>query len=170
MFRMRVVPAVAGRWVALGAVVGLLSVGYAQAAPAEQAAAQPAQQAQAAPAARVFASDAGMVLNFIKADKTADFENVMGKLKEALSKSEKPERKQQAASWKVFKAAEPGPGGSVLYVFFIDPAVKGADYTVSAILAEGFPQEVQALYKQYAEAYAQGQNFVNLTLVNALGK
>jgi hypothetical protein len=70
-------------------------------APAGQA---PAQQAQAAPAARVFASDAGMVLNFIKPDKTADFEAVMAKLKEALQKSEKPERKQQAASWQIFKA------------------------------------------------------------------
>jgi hypothetical protein len=58
----------------------------------------------------------------------------------------------------------------VLYVFMIDPSVKGADYTVSTILAEGFPTEVQALYKQYAEAYASGQNFVNLSLVADLGK
>ena len=153
------------RRIALGVVVGLLTAGSSF---AQQAA--PAAQAAAAPTARLFASDAGMVLNFIKGDKTADFEAVIGKLKEALNKSEKPERKQQAASWKIFKAAEPGPNGSVLYVFFIDPAVKGADYTVSALLAEGFPAEVQTLYKQYAEAYAQGQNFVNLTLVNALGK
>jgi hypothetical protein len=52
----------------------------------------------------------------------------------------------------------------------IDPSVKGADYTVSNILAEGFPAEVQALYKQYADAYASGQNFVNLSLVSDLGK
>ena len=49
-----------------------------------------------------------MVLNFIKPDKTADFEMVMGKLKEAMAKSEKPERKQQAAGWKVFKSPDPG--------------------------------------------------------------
>jgi hypothetical protein len=119
---------------------------------------------------RVFASDAGLVLNFVKPDKTADFEAIMGKLREALQKSEKPGRKQQAASWKVMKALEPGTNGSVLYVFLIDPAVKGADYTVSTILAEAFPDEVQALYKQYAEAYATGQNFVNLRLVFALGQ
>jgi pyruvate/2-oxoglutarate dehydrogenase complex dihydrolipoamide acyltransferase (E2) component len=130
----------------------------------------PAQQAAAAPAARTFGSDAGMVLNFIKPDKTADFEAIIAKLKEALQKSEKPERKQQAASWKVFKSPDPAAGGNVLYVFVIDPAVKGADYTVSTILAEGFPQEVQTLYKQYADAYAQGQNFVNLALVSDLGK
>src|ERR1700730_8610167 len=131
---------------------------------------QPAQQAQATPTARMFASDAGMVLNFIKADKTADFEAVIAKLKEALQKSAKPERKQQAASWKVFKSPDPNPNGTVLYVFIIDPAVKGADYTISTILNEAFPQEVQALYKQYADAYAQGQNFVNLALVSDLGK
>jgi pyruvate/2-oxoglutarate dehydrogenase complex dihydrolipoamide acyltransferase (E2) component len=131
---------------------------------------QPAQQAQAAPTARMFASDAGMVLNFIKADKTADFEAVITKLKEALQKSPKPERKQQAASWKVFKSPDPNPNGTVLYVFVIDPAVKGADYTISTILNEAFPQEVQTLYKQYADSYAQGQNFVNLALVSDLGK
>ena len=152
------------RRIVFGFVVGALSAttAFAQAAPAAAA--------QAAPTARLFASDAGMVLNFIKPDKTADFEAVMGKLKEALSKSEKPERKQQAASWKVFKSPDPAAGGNVLYVFMIDPAVKGADYTVSTILAEAFPTEVQALYKQYAEAYASGQNFVNLSLVSNLAK
>jgi hypothetical protein len=119
--------------------------------------------------ARVFASDAGIVLNFIKPEKTADFEAVVAKLREALQKSDKPERKQQAASWKVFRANEPGANGTVLYVFTIDPAVKGADYTVSMILAEAFPTEAQALYKSYAESYASGQNYVNLKLVAALG-
>jgi hypothetical protein len=60
--------------------------------------------------------------------------------------------------------------GSVLYAFTIDPAVPGAGCTVSTILAEAFPTEVQSLYKQYAEACALGQNFVNLTLVSALAE
>ena len=161
------------RRIVFGFVVGTLSVAtaFAQAPPATPATSPaPAAAAQAAPAARTFASDAGMVLNFIKPDKTADFESVIGKLKEALQKSAKPERKQQAATWKVFKSPDPAAGGNVLYVFMIDPSVKGADYTVSTILAEGFPAEVQALYKQYAEAYASGQNFVNLSLVADLGK
>lgn len=111
-----------------------------------------------------------MVLNFIKPDKMSDFEAVVAKLREALQKSDKPERKHQAASWKVFRALESGANGSVLYVFTIDPAVKDADYTVSTILAEAFPNEVQALYKEYADAYATGQNFVNLKLVSALGQ
>jgi hypothetical protein len=152
-------------WMALGLVVGVVTttVVYAQQTP-------PAQQAQQAPAKRVFASDGGMVLNFIKPDKTADFEAVVAKLKEALAKSDKPERKEQAKSWKVFKSPDPAQGGNVLYVFMIDPAVKDADYTVSNILAEAFPTEVQELYTKYAGAYASGQNFVNLQVVADLGK
>jgi hypothetical protein len=154
-------------WIVLGLIAGVLSAAPLQA----QQAAAPAQAAQAAPTTRVFSGDAGMVLNFIKADKVADFEMVVAKLKEALGKSAKPERKQQATSWKIFKAAEPGAGGSVLYVFIVDPSVKGADYSVANILAESFPPEqVNEIYKAYAGAYATGQNIVNLSLVSDLGK
>lgn len=123
----------------------------------------------AAPATRLFNGDAGLILNFVKPDKTAEFEATVTKLHEALKASAKPERQLQAKSWRVFRAAEPGADGSVLYVFMIDPAVKDVDYTVSSILAEAFPDQVQDLYKQFAGAYAAGQNFVNLTLVAALG-
>jgi hypothetical protein len=133
--------------------------------PAAGGAPQPAKAAT-----RIFTSDAGMLFNQIKPDKTADFEMVMGKLKEALMKSDKPERKQQAASWKIFKSVEAGQGGNVLYIFILDPAVKNVDYTVSTILAEAFPTEVQALFKVYADSLAAGQNLVNLQLINDLGK
>ena len=113
-------------WIALVVLVGVLSsnVVRAQQPPATPPAtttAAPAAQAQAVSNARIFPNDAGMVLNFIKPDKTADFEMIMGKLKEALSKSEKPERKQQAAGWKVFKSADPA-GANTLYVYVIDPS------------------------------------------------
>ena len=138
-------------------VAGNVSVGWAQAAPAQ------------APG-RVFASDAGMIINTIKADKTADFEMVVSKIKEALQKSEVADRKAQAASWRVFRVMEPGPNNSVLYVFWFDPPVKGADYTVSKILNEGFPAEVQALYKTFNDSYSGGQSLLNLQLVSAMGK
>lgn len=115
-------------------------------------------QAPAQPApGQLFNSGAGMILHYIKADKAADFEMVLGKMKEALQKSEDPIRKQQAASWKVYKVAEPGPEASVLYAFFVDPAVKDADYSVGKILSEGFPTEVQALYKTFTDCYASGR-------------
>jgi hypothetical protein len=131
----------------------------------------PMPQATAAPAPRVFGSNTGLVLNFIKPDKTADFEAVVEKLKEALAQSPNPQRQQQAANWRVFKAQDSAAGGAALYVYIVDPAVKGADYTVTTILAEAFSSdELRALYKQYTEAYASGQNFVSLSLVSDLGK
>ena len=158
-------PAVGGRagWMALGLVAAMLS---ATTAYAQQ---PPAQQAQQVSNARQFPNDAGMVLNFIKPDKTADFEAVMAKVKEALQKSTKPERQAQAKGWKVFKSADPA-GANVLYVFVIDPAVKGADYQVSNIIAEAFPAEANDLLKKYAEAYAQGMNILNLAVLQNFGK
>jgi len=169
---LRIAAPVAGSrlgWIAVGLLVATLSA--AAIMHAQQPAAAPAQQAAAAPTTRSFAGDGGMVLNFIKPDKTKDFEDVMAKLKEALAKSEKPGRKEQSKSWKVFKSPEPAAGGNALYVFIIDPAIKDADYTVSNILAEAFPPaEVNELYKVYVAAYASGQNFVNLSLVTDFGK
>ena len=126
--------------------------------------------AQQTPNARVFNSGSGVILYTIKSDKTADFEMVMNRTKEALTKSDKPGRKQQAATWRVFKSADPGAGGNALYVMIIDPSVKDADYNVINILNEAFPTEVVDLYKKYGESYATGMNFVNLSLVADLGK
>src|ERR1051325_4460649 len=122
------------RRIVVGVAVVVLSATtvFAQAAPA----AAPAQPAAAAPNPFLFNSDGGVILNFVKADKTADFEMVMGKLKEGRAKSEKPERKAQAAGWKYFKATEPGPNGAVIYVFVMDPVAKGQEYSVGNILVE----------------------------------
>ncbi|MEO8258448.1 MAG: hypothetical protein ABI868_13965 [Acidobacteriota bacterium] len=162
------------RWLLVGVAASALTIGSAVSSqaqtPADDATHQHPPQA-ARPNAHVFASDAGLVLNFIKPDKTADFEGVMQKLKGALQQSEKPERRQQAASWKVFRSPEAAQGGNALYVFVIDPAVKGADYTVSNILAEAYePAELNEVFKTYAASYASGQNIVNLTLIAAFGE
>jgi hypothetical protein len=160
--------------IALGLIVATLSAApvFAQApAPPAQPPA-PAQPAAAAPSPFVFNSDGGVILNFVKADKTADFEMALGKLKEALAKIEKPERKEQAAGWKVFKAAEPGPGGAAIYVFIIDPVAKGAEYSVGNILVEAFAAEGQTIYKTYSDAYANPAigALLHLTKVIELGK
>jgi hypothetical protein len=144
------------RRIVFGMVIGLFSATavFAQTPPA--ATPPPAQPPPAAAAANpfVFPGDGGVILNFVKADKTADFEMVLGKLKEALAKSEKPERKEQAAGWSIFKATEPGPNGAAIYVFVMNPVAKGAEYSVGNILVEGFGAEGQTLYKTYSEAYA----------------
>jgi hypothetical protein len=176
-----------GRRNTLGALMlaaGLVCVVTTQAA-AQEPAQPPAQPGQpptqpappAAPATQppaaqpnpfVFNSDAAMLTFFIKPDKAADFEKVMAKLHEALANSDKPERKQQAAGWKLYKGAEPGPNGTVIYVNFLSPALKGADYTISKILAEVFPQEVQQLFPLYRDAFA-GLSRAELSLIHDFG-
>jgi hypothetical protein len=156
-------------WVALGLIVGAWSATTAFTQTTQPPA--PAQRAEGAPPTRVFTSDAGLVLNFIKPDKTKDFEAVIARLKDAMSESAKPERQEQAKSWRVFKAIEPAAGGAALYVFFTDAPVKDADYAVTTIMAETIaPDEMTELTRQYTESYASGQNFVNLALVADFGK
>jgi len=137
------------RAAALGAVVVAISAGpaYAQTAPALG-----------------FSSNSGMLLNTIKADKAADFEALMGRVKEALAKSENPVRKKQAASWKIFKAVEPGAGGNILYVFFMDPAIPNEEYDPSRLFNEAFPNETQEFFAKLKEMFVS-LNKVNLNLV-----
>jgi len=121
------------------------------------------------PMGRVFASGQGLIFNAIRPDKVMDFETVLAKLRTALADSKDPVRTQQGWGWKIYKAAEPGPNGSVLYVFVMDPAVKGADYGVAKILAEAYPNEVMELYRMYTGAFATaGQSLINLQPIPAL--
>jgi hypothetical protein len=122
-----------------------------------------------AAAGRVFASEQGLIFNAIRPDKVMDFETVLAKLRAALADSKDPVRNQQGWGWKIFKAAEPGPNGSVLYVFVMDPAVKGADYGVAKILSEAYPNEIMELYRMYTGAFATaGQTLINLQAIPAL--
>lgn len=155
----------------LALVLAVPAAAFAQ-QPQQQPPAQPSAQAQqpAAPQdpGRKFTAPAGFLFNIIKPEKTADFEAFLGKLHEALQKSQDAARKQQAAGWKVYKMTEPA-NGNVMYVYFIDPAVPGADYTATRIIAETLPSEAQAIYEKIKDAFA-GQSLANLTLVADFSK
>jgi hypothetical protein len=131
---------------------------------------QPAQQ-PAAPAdpGRKFTGQAGILFNIIKPEKAADFEAFLSKLHESLQKSAEPARKQQAAGWKVYKMTEPDAKGNIMYLYIVDPAVAGADYTATRIIAETMPSEAQAVYEKIKDAFA-GQSIANLTLVADFSK
>ena len=147
---------------ALGALLVL-------AAPVATGAGQP--DADPPPPERSFDSPAGMILNYVQAGNTPDYERVIRRLGAALAETEDEDRRAQAAGWRVYRAAEPGLNGSTLYVSVIDPAVEDADYSVSQILNEAFPAEVQELYEAYIGAFVpgSGQILVNLDLVESFG-
>jgi hypothetical protein len=140
------------------ALAGLTFAGASIAAAQDPAPAQPA--APAAPVLTLDAGEAAILTILIKPDKTADFEIVLGKLKEALQKAEKPERKQQAAGWKIYKSTQQAQG-NVVYIFIIDPVVKGQEYDISRLINEVFPSEVQELFAKYKDAFA-GRAISNL--------
>ncbi|OFW05922.1 MAG: hypothetical protein A3I61_06495 [Acidobacteria bacterium RIFCSPLOWO2_02_FULL_68_18] len=130
-----------------------------------------AAYAQAAQAL-TFDGDTALWSVSIKADKTADFEQVMSKVREALMKSDKAERKQQAGGWKVVKGATPLKDGSIVYTHLIHPVVKGADYTIMAILYEGNPDpaEQRNLYELYRGAFSANLGASAGTVVVDLAK
>jgi len=131
--------------IALSAVVAAAVTG--QGAHAQSAATPPAQKL-------TFAGDAALWTVAIKPDKTAAFEQIMTRVRDALAKSPDPSRQRQAAGWKVMKIEKPLPDGNIAYVHVISPVVAGADYTVMQILYDAFPDERQALYEMYRDAFA----------------
>ena len=116
-----------------------------------------AQQAQqAAPQKTTYTGQVVLAAYVVNPDKTADYEKVMAQLKDALSKSTRPEAKQQLAGWKVVKMSSPGPEGTVIYTHVITP-VNGADYNLLQIMYAVFtdPAEQKALYDLYAGSLAK---------------
>jgi hypothetical protein len=93
-----------------------------------------------------------------------DFEQAMWYLQAALAKSTNERVRAQAAGWRIFKATEGGPGGTVLYVFLLDPTVAGADYGLARILADAYPDQatLQEIWKLYNNSVTGG-SLLNLT-------
>lgn len=115
--------------------------------------------------ARVFSGKSGLIFNAVRPDRVVDFEMVVGYLQAALEKSTDARVREQSKGWRVFKATEPGPNGSVLYVFVIDPAVTGADYGLGRILADAYPDQIEKIWSLYTGSQASGGSLLNLTPV-----
>jgi hypothetical protein len=122
------------------------------------------------PAKPVFTigGEAAIITMLIKPDKTADFELVLARLKDALQKSENPKRKQQAAGWKVFKSSQLAQGNAV-YIMRIDPVVKDEEYDITRLIAVVFPVEVQELFLKYKDAFA-GRGVTELSGLMSMGQ
>lgn len=135
--------------------------------PGSGAAAPAAQQQQdgAEPAKPLLTLNGGaaIITILIKPDKTADFELVLAKLKDAMHNSPKPVRKAQAEGWKIFKSTQMAQGNAV-YIMRIDPVIPGEEYDITRLIAEVFPVEVQELFVKYKDAFA-GRGITEMTPV-----
>lgn len=155
------------------AVVLAPAAAFAQATTTSGSSSTTAQQpaaAQAAPAAPKvpFTTPAGILLVQIKPDKTADFEEMVGKLKAGFAKTQDATLKSQAAGFKVYKSAEPF-GANALYVVQLEPTVPNSEYELfNMLLRTMTPEEQRAegvadMWKRYADAFAAGLSKLSLT-------
>jgi hypothetical protein len=148
-------PMLVGLVLALALVLGAASLTYAQAAATPQQPAAAGQQAAPAPEKKAiaFQNDVGIVLVYVKADKTADFEDLVTKLKDGFAKTDVAELKQEAASLRFLKAPNgPAPAGNVLYVMLADPAVKNVEYWFLSNLYKFYPNDTQAMFQKWTDA------------------
>lgn len=127
----------------LSASVIAIVVGAAMSAGAALAQAPP--PARAAAPDYTFETGTALLLFYVKPDKAADFESVIGRLAQALDANSDPVRRQQAAAWRMLRSSEPSRD-AVVYVFLLDPVVPRADYDPVRVLSESLPAEVQPLY------------------------
>jgi len=163
--------------VVAGAVVSLAAQQPARPVPAPAAPAQPVPAAPGARppvtpapsaiAARTFTAPVGLLFNTVRPDKVADFEKLIAAVRAKLESSTDPAIQAQAKGWRFYKAAELGPGNSVLYVFVIDPTVPGEDYGLGRILSQGSTDAVglQETWKLYTSSVTGGGTLLNLSLV-----
>jgi hypothetical protein len=121
-----------------------------------------------AQAAQKFTIDgqAAVLMVAVNPAKTAEYEQVLTKLKDVLTNSDMPEAKQQAAGWRVVKPLKPQADGTLLYLHLITP-VPGADYAIlqSIYKAVKDPTEQKALYDTYVGTGAKNVGLLTGTVV-----
>jgi hypothetical protein len=138
---------------------GIALAGFTLAAAGVASAQEPAKE----PAKPVLTleGDSAIVLLLIKGDKTADFEAVIAKYREAFSKSDNPKRKEQLAGMTFLKSPTPMQGNTA-YIFRVDPVIKGEEYDITRVSYEVFPSEATDMFNKYKDAFA-GRQIIPLT-------
>lgn len=145
----------------------------APAVPGQQVPGQPLPGARppagpppsSATAARTFTAPIGLLFNTVRPDKTADFEKLVAAVRKTLESSSDAKLQAMAKGWQFYKATEPGPGNSVLYVFLVDPVVPGEDYGLGRVLSSGSSDTaaVQEIWKLYTGSVTGGGSLLNLS-------
>jgi 23S rRNA G2069 N7-methylase RlmK/C1962 C5-methylase RlmI len=116
--------------------------------------------------ALVFGARTGIVLNYVKAARVEQFEAAVAELRKALEASDNPIRRQQADGWRFFRAEEAGPSGTVVFVFAVDPVLRGADYAIRAVLEDALAEDdARRIAQEFADSLAAPQNVLNLEVV-----
>ena len=148
--------------------VAVAAVLLSAAASAQSPSPSPTQAgvAVAAPplVARMFTAPAGVIFNTVRPERVKDFETFLSHVKFALDTATAPAVQAQAKGWRFFKAGEPGPNNTVLYLFVLDPAIKDADYGLGRMLADAYPDTARLteIWKLYTSSVTGGGTLLNL--------
>jgi hypothetical protein len=107
---------------------------------------------------------AGLLLHQVAPTRTADFERLIGYVREALEKTTNATVRNQAKGWRFFKVSDVGPNGDIMYAFLLDPAVPCVDYALAPILAEAYPDTAQLteIWNLYKNSVRTGGTIMNL--------
>jgi hypothetical protein len=109
----------------------------------------------------------GLLMHQVAATRVADFDRLLGYVRDALAKTTNATLRQQAEGWKFYKSPELGPNGDVIYTFVLDPAVPCVDYALAPILAEAYPDPAQLgeIWNLYKGSVRGGGTLMNLVPV-----
>ncbi len=153
------------KWVVCGLCVAWMSL------PVSQVQAQESATRAQQPKESAFTLDGNTALwsIAIRPEQTQAFEQVMAKLREALTNSEDPQRRQQAEGWTIVRLSTPMPDGAIPYVHVINPVVRGANYSIMQILYDEFPDERRSLYDLYRGAFDRNLSLATGTVALELG-
>jgi len=124
-------------------------------------------QTATTPAARTFTAGCGLLMHPVRPERVQDFERFLDYVRDAMARTTNPRVQSQVAGWRFFKASEAGPNGVALYVFWVDPAIPGAEYALGPILAEVYtdPAQLAEIWALYTGSVTSGGTLLNLTPV-----
>lgn len=144
----------------------LQSAGTAPPSPPPQS---PAATAPADAARLTFpAGTSGLVLVLVKADRSADYEAVLGAVRVEAAKADEATR-TIVHGWQVFKAREADAKGNLVYVHWLPAPTPEFDYRPSMMLDRLAATLSEPLLAKYREAIAGGPNRLTLDRLADLG-
>jgi hypothetical protein len=106
------------------------------------------------------------VINVVKADKQAQFEDYLKKFDAAAVKAgaTDPAIKRIVTQTRTLKPRKANEDGTFTYIFLMDPLVEGGEYDMVAIMKRVMPEaEANAVFQQFLDAIVQERHqFVEL--------
>jgi hypothetical protein len=114
-------------------------------------------------------TEAGLIFVGVRADAVTAFEAGLAAAHEVLAASQKTVRQSQRAGWRVYRQTDTWRTGMVLYLFVIQPVVRDVNYSLSALLLEGLPNDA-IIQPAYVASLSGEQTVLACSIAADFGK